>query len=262
MGHRSFGCSAGVAVRPDEAGAVARTAAGARRPPQRSSEEVDYTLRLPDLPDLNDSYDRALTLIRTGVRVGDEAVFAPFVHAPCYSSVAIRLAERSEIVREVFGRRRSGHSERGWSCSGCRCTAAGRSSAACESCVRQVCACFSARAKWRNGQAALGEIKRSGLPDLEHWSEGDVLTALLERRALVSALKIQCPRCQMHARYGLDLISEEMRCPRCRNVFAPAPLLLMSRPGSTQLPASSQMKTRRSRSGPPHDASPRASELS
>ena len=65
-------------------------------------EEDDYTLRLPNLPDLNDSYDRALTLIRTGVRVGDEAV-SVFV-TPRDSSVAIRLAERSEIVREVFGR--------------------------------------------------------------------------------------------------------------------------------------------------------------
>jgi hypothetical protein len=55
-----------------------------------------------------------------------------------------------------------------------------------------------------------------------------VLTALLERGALVAGLKLQCPSCRVRERYALDQLGEEMRCPRCRNTFSPTPLLHQS----------------------------------
>lgn len=48
---------------------------------------------------------------------------------------------------------------------------------------------------------------------------------LLARGALVAGLKLQCPSCRVRERYTLDQLGEEMRCPRCRNTFAPTRLL-------------------------------------
>jgi hypothetical protein len=61
-----------------------------------------HTLRLPYLPDLNDWYDRELTVVRDGVRVEVDAV-AVFVD-PSESSLSLRLARRADVVRQVFVR--------------------------------------------------------------------------------------------------------------------------------------------------------------
>jgi hypothetical protein len=79
--------------------------------------------------------------------------------------------------------------------------------------------------KWRNWTTALGVIERGGLADQRNRTPADVLTALLDRRALVAGLKLQCPNCRIRERYTLDQLCETMRCPRCRNEFAPTPLL-------------------------------------
>jgi hypothetical protein len=79
--------------------------------------------------------------------------------------------------------------------------------------------------KWRNWKAALAEIDRGGLPDQRHQTPANVLETLLARGALVAGLKVQCPSCRVRERYALDQLGEEMRCPRCRNTFAPTPLL-------------------------------------
>lgn len=57
-----------------------------------------HTLRLPYLPDLNDWYDRELTVVRDGVRVEVEAVsvFVPTRE----SSLSLRLARRADVVRQ------------------------------------------------------------------------------------------------------------------------------------------------------------------
>jgi hypothetical protein len=182
-----------------------------------------HTLRLPYLPDLNDWYDRELTVVGDGVRVEVEAV-AVFI-APRESSLSLRLARRAEVVRQVFAR------------AGVEATpsAAGR---AVDVIGDQLGGLQGARVlrapgvrellrtpKWRNWETALAEIARGGLPDQRNQTPADVLETLLARGALVAGLKLQCPSCRMRERFGLDQLGEEMRCPRCRKTFTPTPLL-------------------------------------
>jgi hypothetical protein len=186
-------------------------------------QDETHTLRLPYLPDLNDWYDRELTLTRDGVRVEVEAV-AVFAR-PRDSSLSLRLARRADVIRQVFAR------------AGIEATpsAAGR---AVDIVGAQLGGLRGARVlrapgvrellrtpKWRNWKIAFGAIARGGLPDQRHQTPADVLETLLARGALVAGLKLQCPSCRVRERYTLDQLGEEMRCPRCRNIFAPTSLL-------------------------------------
>jgi hypothetical protein len=182
-----------------------------------------HTLHLPYLPDLNDWYDRELTVVRDGVRVEVDAV-AVFV-APRESSVSLRLARRADVVRQIFVR------------AGVEATpsAAGRAVDVIRDQLGGLQGARVLRApgvrkllqtpKWRNWETALGEIARGGLPDQRSQTPVDVLETLLARGALVVGLKLQCPSCRVRERYALDQLGEEMRCPRCRNAFAPTRLL-------------------------------------
>jgi hypothetical protein len=182
-----------------------------------------HTLRLPYLPDLNDWYDRELTVVRSGVRVEVEGL-AAFV-TPRESSLSLRLARRAEVVRQIFAR------------AGVEATpsAAGRAVDVIRDQLGGLQGARVLRApgvrkllrtpKWRNWETALAEITRGGLPDQRNQTPADVLETLLARGALVAGLKLQCPSCRVRERYALDQLGEEMRCPRCRHTFTPTPLL-------------------------------------
>lgn len=185
--------------------------------------DQEHTLRLPYLPDLNEWYDREVTVADDGVRVevGALALFTTTRE----SSMSLRLPERDDVVRRVFARADVTATP----------SAAGR---AVDVVAAQLGGLQGARLlrapgvrkllrtpSWRNWETALAEINRGGLPDQRNRTATDVLTALLEKGALVAGLKLQCPDCRVRERYALDQLGEEMRCPRCRNTFAPTPLL-------------------------------------
>jgi hypothetical protein len=182
-----------------------------------------HTLRLPYLPDLNDWYDREVTVVGDGARV-EVSALSVFTR-PRDSSLSLRLPERADVVRRVFAR------------AGVTATpsAAGRAVDVVGAQLRGLQGARVLRApgvrellrtpKWRNWETALGTIARGGLPDQRNQTASDVLAALLERGALVAGLKLQCPNCRVRERYALDQLGEAMRCPRCRNTFAPTPRL-------------------------------------
>lgn len=182
-----------------------------------------HTLTLPFLPDLNPWYERELTLSLDGIRVETETV-GLFV-SPNDTALSLRLPRQDAIVRRVLAR------------AGVEATpsAAGRAVAAIAEQLGGLQGTRVLRApgvrqllrtpKWRNWETTLGTIEREGLTDQRQKTASDVLESLLERGALVAALKIQCPHCTVRERYTLDQLGESMRCSRCRHTFAPAPLL-------------------------------------
>jgi hypothetical protein len=184
--------------------------------------EYDYpgfTVRLPNLPELNPWASQALHPIRE-VRLSSSAV-GLFLN-PTATSVNLRLVEEAEVIRRVL------------ELAGAHATVSPAGEAA-RRIIRQMdglerCRPFrlpGVRALLGRGDAthawmdAVRTIEDAG--SYRRYKNvgtaADTFKSLIQRGVFQAGLHVRCPECRIRSRYSAESLAREITCPRCGSAF-------------------------------------------